>query len=90
MHASLDPGTVTRQEAGCCYRWRALLDTLAGFGFGSLRKTFFFEKKNQKTFTHLAAAFPDRLGQGAEVFCFFFSKKKSFLQRCRLSQSAAT
>jgi len=40
---------------------------------------FFFEKKNQKTFDSLAA-FPavDAL-QTVKVFCFFFSKKKTFL-----------
>jgi hypothetical protein len=47
-------------------------------------KMFFFEKKNQKTFACLD---PRRLdhdpaggeGAGAEVFCFFFSKNKTFL-----------
>jgi hypothetical protein len=51
-----------------------------------VRKAFFFEKKKQKTFS---LKFPARAstchqaGQsaGAEVFCFFFSKKKSFLPK---------
>jgi len=33
---------------------------------------FFFEKKNQKTFGHLAAAFPERL----KSFLFLFFKKE--------------
>jgi len=41
-------------------------------------KIFFFEKKKQKTFIRLAAAFPDRASQGAKVFWFFFSKKNVF------------
>jgi len=39
---------------------------------------FFFEKKNQKTFMSLGAAM-ERPRQQTKVFCFFFSKKKSFL-----------
>jgi len=44
---------------------------------GEGRKQFFFEKKNQKTFAYWARA----CGQSEEVkvFCFFFSKKKTFL-----------
>jgi len=34
---------------------------------------FFFEKKNQKTFSPLV------LYSETKVFCFFFSKKKCFL-----------
>jgi hypothetical protein len=42
---------------------------------------FFFEKKNQKTFTHRRTRKPPRItsgdpAPGAKVFCFFFSKKK--------------
>jgi hypothetical protein len=33
---------------------------------------FFFEKKNQKTFTYSGPR------QRVKVFCFFFSKKKTF------------
>jgi hypothetical protein len=40
---------------------------------------FFFEKKNQKTFTHWRARCDWREPQVAKVFCFFFSKKKAFL-----------
>jgi hypothetical protein len=45
---------------------------------------FFFEKKNQKTFTRLAPRklethTPGGEGARAKVFCFFFSKKKLFL-----------
>jgi len=44
---------------------------------GEGRKQFFFEKKNQKTFAFSART----CGQSEEVkvFCFFFSKKKTFL-----------
>ena len=48
---------------------------------GKKRKQFFFEKKNQKTFTRfeysswLAVASTKQ----TKVFCFFFSKKKYFL-----------
>jgi hypothetical protein len=44
---------------------------------------FFFEKKNQKTFAHGPDA-PRSHGElrrcphQAKVFCFFFSKKKTF------------
>jgi hypothetical protein len=48
------------------------------FGAG-MRKKFFFEKKNQKTFTNLASVHADQLSPGFNVFCFFFSKKKCFL-----------
>jgi hypothetical protein len=40
---------------------------------------FFFEKKNQKTFTRGRARCDWRARKDAKVFCFFFSKKKSFL-----------
>jgi hypothetical protein len=41
---------------------------------------FFFEKKNQKTFATLGCAFPETSKpKHPKVFCFFFSKKKSFL-----------
>jgi mono/diheme cytochrome c family protein len=44
------------------------------------RKQFFFEKKNQKTFTRLEAfARYRRVSQQTKVLCFFFSKKKYFL-----------
>jgi len=42
------------------------------------RKRFFFEKKNQKTFIHknyFGVALRIKL---IKVFCFFFSKKKTF------------
>jgi hypothetical protein len=42
-------------------------------------KAFFFEKKNQKTFGLERARCGWRGPQGIKVFCFFFSKKKSFL-----------
>jgi hypothetical protein len=41
-------------------------------------KQFFFEKKNQKTFMHGVRRWMGS-AQFPEVFCFFFSKKKSFL-----------
>jgi len=41
------------------------------------RKQFFFEKKNQKTFAYWAR--PCGQSEGVKVFCFFFSKKKTFL-----------
>jgi hypothetical protein len=44
---------------------------------GEERKQFFFEKKNQKTFAYWARACGQ--SQGMKVFCFFFSKKKTFL-----------
>jgi hypothetical protein len=43
------------------------------------RKHFFFEKKKQKTFMNLALLYPEKpQPKHAKVFCFFFSKKKSF------------
>jgi hypothetical protein len=43
------------------------------------RKDFFFEKKKQKTFSHLSRwLFQQRGTELIEVFCFFFSKKKRF------------
>jgi hypothetical protein len=41
---------------------------------------FFFEKKNQKTFTHGARASRLRRDSGAKVFCFFSSEKKTFFR----------
>ncbi len=43
-------------------------------------RVFFSEEKNQKTFANWAE--PTRISpvQVAKVFCFFFSKKKTFLQ----------
>jgi hypothetical protein len=41
---------------------------------------FFFEKKNQKTSASLRRAYPERpQPKQSKVFCFFFSKKKTFL-----------
>jgi hypothetical protein len=41
---------------------------------------FFFEKKNQKTFTGLGRAYPERPQPNMQkFFASFFSKKKSFL-----------
>jgi len=45
----------------------------------SEEKKFFFEKKNQKTFTNWASASQHKPDQDSKVFCFFFSKKKAFL-----------
>jgi hypothetical protein len=40
---------------------------------------FFFEKKNQKTFTSLGLACPGEAGaEQIRVFCFFSSEKKAF------------
>jgi hypothetical protein len=49
---------------------------------------FFFEKKNQKTFVCLAPRQVEHEllgdeGAGGKVFCFFFSKKKTFLGAVR-------
>jgi hypothetical protein len=45
-------------------------------------KQFFFEKKNQKTFVRLGGAYPAKpKPKQTKVFCFFFSKKKTFLSR---------
>jgi hypothetical protein len=38
---------------------------------------FFFEKKNQKTFVRCRGLVTS-VRQEAKVFCFFFSKKKTF------------
>jgi hypothetical protein len=41
---------------------------------------FFFEKKNQKTFTNQSSLDPDMPKPNqSTAFCFFFSKKKAFL-----------
>jgi hypothetical protein len=42
-------------------------------------KQFFFAKKNQETFIHLAFALPHLAHQRAKVFWFFFTKKNCFL-----------
>jgi len=48
-----------------------------------IKKEFFFEKKNQKTFVHLyrivATIRPSFTYEQTKAFCFFFSKKKTFL-----------
>jgi LPS-assembly lipoprotein len=44
-----------------------------------VKKDFFFEKKKQKTFGHLAAASPAAYAIGSKVFWFFFSKNNIFL-----------
>jgi hypothetical protein len=43
------------------------------------RKQFFFEKKNQKTFVIMGVPWNAAKLIKIKVFCFFFSKKKSFL-----------
>jgi hypothetical protein len=43
-----------------------------------VRKHFFFEKKKQKTFAHLAAASPEALGPGCKSFLVLFFKKEHF------------
>jgi hypothetical protein len=57
------------------------------------QEQFFFEKKNQKTFATGAAHGWGRMrhvpGALAEVFCFFFSKKKAFPYFCRLPRHNA-
>jgi hypothetical protein len=40
---------------------------------------FFFEKKNQKTFTNGIRLAGYGRDSGAKVFCFFSSEKKAFL-----------
>jgi hypothetical protein len=43
------------------------------------RTSFFFEKKKQKTFVRMAAAFPDRLSQElSKFFGSFFQKRTAF------------
>jgi hypothetical protein len=49
---------------------------------------FFFEKKNQKTFTYCYDSGESATAQ-AKVFCFFFSKKKAFLSRPRVRRGVA-
>jgi len=41
-------------------------------------KRFFFEKKNQKTFTSLAYVAGEDRDSDVKVFCFFSSEKKTF------------
>jgi hypothetical protein len=53
------------------------------------RKQFFFEKKNQKTFDYWAGRSDRRARKWPKVFCFFFSKMKSFLLLCLLCAAAA-
>jgi hypothetical protein len=53
---------------------------------------FFFEKKNQKTFARLASRKVTSVhgvsdSASAKVFCFFFSKKKTFFLSSRYSAS---
>jgi hypothetical protein len=52
---------------------------------------FFFEKKNQKTFATwvCGAAGAAQARSGAKVFCFFFSKKKSFFLQFEASWQPA-
>jgi hypothetical protein len=45
---------------------------------GKQARQFFFEKKNQKTFVPLRARQTQRACKRVKVFCFFFSKKKSY------------
>jgi hypothetical protein len=47
------------------------------------RKQFFFEKKIQKTFVPLDLPSAQRTPKFAKVFCFFFSKKKTFVGQYR-------
>jgi hypothetical protein len=48
-------------------------------------KAFFFEKKKQKTFVHLASAGPDELGLVRESFLvLLFKKERAFFGRVRL------
>jgi hypothetical protein len=49
-----------------------------GYSAAPVERTFFFEKKNQKTFSH-GSATPATRTQVSKVFCFFFSRKKFFL-----------
>jgi hypothetical protein len=44
-----------------------------------MRKPFFFEKKNQKTFIAKAPALPQRARQAAKVFASFSKRSPSFL-----------
>jgi hypothetical protein len=49
---------------------------------------FFFEKKNQKTFTY-GARCRRAPHQQSKVFCFFFSKKKTpYFLNCPTSRTA--
>jgi hypothetical protein len=43
---------------------------------GAERKSFFFEKKNQKTFYHRRLALPQGAHKDAKVFASFFKKKR--------------
>ncbi len=44
------------------------------------KRMFFFEKKYQKTFVSLASVRWGVRDSLTKVFCFFFSKKKTFLR----------
>jgi hypothetical protein len=41
-----------------------------------VRKQFFFEKKNQKTFVYRVTRVSTFVFNESKVFCFFFSKKE--------------
>jgi hypothetical protein len=60
-------------------RWRGHGDR-DGDRTGLEEDVFFFEKKNQKTFAFLVPRKSTSGDAGARVrvFCFFFSKKKTF------------
>jgi hypothetical protein len=44
-------------------------------------KVFFFEKKNQKTFSPWRVGAGEHTRQRPKVFCFFSEEKKAFLSR---------
>jgi hypothetical protein len=50
------------------------------------RKTFFFEKKKQKTFIPCGPRQPRRARKSAKVFWFFFTKKNSLPPRRSFTQ----
>jgi hypothetical protein len=52
-----------------------------------LRKQFFFEKKNQKTFTFVSRVFLQHHPKDTKVFCFFFSKKKRFASALAIGEA---
>jgi hypothetical protein len=51
----------------------------SGYNNAGKEEVFFFEKKNQKTFVTSHRVARARGAKQAKVFCFFFSKKKTFL-----------
>jgi hypothetical protein len=61
----------------CVYR----LEHVGRFRCGTRKggKDFFFEKEEAKNFPSRAAPIREGRSQFANVFCFFFSKKKGFL-----------